>query len=169
MRPLPLNPYSKNPQSIRKRAARCPIPVGQPDNNGLRIKGYSRPETTSFAAGYSLSKTCRYTSGTCGCETTTYGYTSTSCRRKTYLHENNHFARHPTLFMRVYRPTASNVRAKPFGGKQKKAVPHSLYKGSRNGFCDLGGILTLDLQNRNLTLYTAKLRGLTGCKSRHNR
>ena len=27
-------------------------------------------------------------------------------------------------------------------------------------FCDLGGIQTLDLQNRNLTLYSAKLRDL---------
>lgn len=28
-------------------------------------------------------------------------------------------------------------------------------------FCDLGGALTLDLQNRNLTLYTTELRGHT--------
>ena len=30
--------------------------------------------------------------------------------------------------------------------------------------CDPEGIQTLDLQNRNLTLYSAKLRDLSGCK-----
>ena len=33
-------------------------------------------------------------------------------------------------------------------------------KLARLFLCDPEGILTLDLQNRNLTLYTAKLRGL---------
>ena len=31
-------------------------------------------------------------------------------------------------------------------------------------FCDPVGIQTQDLQNRNLTLYSAKLRDLTACK-----
>ncbi len=30
--------------------------------------------------------------------------------------------------------------------------------------CDPGGILTHDLQNRNLTFYTAELRGLKNCQ-----
>jgi hypothetical protein len=29
--------------------------------------------------------------------------------------------------------------------------------------CDPGGIQTPDFQNRNLTFYSAELRGLTGC------
>ena len=33
---------------------------------------------------------------------------------------------------------------------------------------DSGGILTLDLQNRNLTLYTAKLRSLKSLRQRYN-
>ena len=32
---------------------------------------------------------------------------------------------------------------------------------------DLGGIQTHDLQNRNLTLYSAKLRDHNGCKGNH--
>lgn len=36
--------------------------------------------------------------------------------------------------------------------KEKGAIRHP--------FCDLGGIQTRDLQNRNLTLYSAKLPGL---------
>ena len=40
-------------------------------------------------------------------------------------------------------------------------------KNDASGFvCDPGGILTHDLQNRNLTFYTAELRVLScGCKS----
>ncbi len=34
-------------------------------------------------------------------------------------------------------------------------------------FCDPGGIQTRDLQNRNLTLYSAKLPGLLRGKSKH--
>ncbi len=30
-------------------------------------------------------------------------------------------------------------------------------------FCDPGGIQTPDFQNRNLTFYSAELRGLIGC------
>ena len=35
------------------------------------------------------------------------------------------------------------------------------------GCCDPGGIQTHDLQNRNLTLYSAKLRSRCGCKINH--
>ena len=34
--------------------------------------------------------------------------------------------------------------------------------------CDLAGIQTLDLQNRNLTLYSAKLRGHSNGKGKHS-
>ena len=46
---------------------------------------------------------------------------------------------------------------------EKRKVTKKNKKGSAvdTSLCsDSGGILTLDLQNRNLTLYTAKLRSL---------
>ena len=45
-------------------------------------------------------------------------------------------------------------------GQKEKCQPHDVHTISTSTSRDPGGILTLDLQNRNLTLYTAKLRSL---------
>ena len=69
------------------------------------------------------------------------------------------FQNHQGLILQCYENSCTCDQFVQWMWYRKKESASNLLQLLTDEQSDLGGILTHDLQNRNLTLYTAKLRG----------